>query len=355
MKIPTKLKAPSVLAAVLLLLSCALGVYSAGQSEAASARRIALAAAEVLGALDDEQRAKAFQDFAHGERKQWNYLPSVYPGVPLGELSVAQKRAVHRLLNAALSESGYHKTTTIMRLEQTLREAALAAGRDGEAEWRDASRYSLAFFGEPSDEEPWGFRLQGHHLSWNFSSVDQRISALPTFLGSNPAELRDGPLAGLRALPREEDLARELLASFDERQLGVAVVGEEAPQEVFWRPGREREVLGEPIGLAYGDLAAAQRETLWSLIETYANNLDEQLAARHLAKIERAGRETIRFAWMGSRERGEGHYYRIHGPTFVIEYDNTQNGANHVHSVWHDLTDDFGADLLRQHYDEKHR
>ncbi|MCA8971990.1 MAG: DUF3500 domain-containing protein [Planctomycetes bacterium] len=306
----------------------------------------------LLASFDEAQRAKATFPFADAERRQWHFVPNVYPGVQLNELSVAQKCLVHRLLISVLSASGYHKTTTIVRLEDTLRDIAEAAGRKDPR--RDPGRYSIAVFGEPSGDGGWGVRLQGHHVSWNFTTVDREtVLATPAFLGANPAEVRTGMHAGLRALPEEEDLGFELLGTLSETQKKTARLADTAPPDVVWGPGKTRESLGAPRGLAWTAMDERQRELLWRLIRVYLQNLEDWETAA--TKLLDAGRNEIHFAWMGATERGAGHYYRIQGPTFAIEYDNTQNGANHVHTVWHDLTNDFGVDALRAHYEQHHR
>lgn len=338
---------------LLLLVSCGVEPRVRSGPDSGDAQ-IAQAASAFVASLDAEQRASACLEFEDRERTAWHFVPGVYPGATLAQLDAIQRRALHRLLRAALSVSGYHKTTTIFGLEEVLRASAEAAGRSREAAIRDAGRYSVAVFGDPSSAAPWGFRLQGHHISWNFTSVDGHVSATPAFLGANPAEVHAGLFAGLRALPDEEDVARELLASLTPAQARVAVRAEQAPRDVLWGPDRLENVIGAPAGLAYADMDAAQRATLMRLVNVYVYNLTPRVAADAITRIEAAGRDGIHFLWIGARARDAGHYYRIHGPTFVIEYDNTQNGANHVHVVWHDRTDDFGLDTLRRHHERAH-
>lgn len=342
----SKFSAVSSLTILVLVAACASHSSRGGVADAAVA---------LLTALDDEQRSAACLAFDDAERTNWQFVPGAYPGIQFGDLSTSQRVAADRLLASVLSRSGLEKTRAIIGLEHVLREAALVAGRTGEVAMRDPDRFSIAIFGDPTSREPWGFRLQGHHISWNFSSIDDRVVAVPAFLGSNPAEVREGPHKGLRVLAAEEDRARALLATLSAAQRTDVMLSDRAPADVLWGPGRLKAVIGEPMGLAYAAMRVPQRELLWKLIEVYAKNLTADVAEAHLAKIEAAGRDAIRFAWMGSTERGKGHYYRIHGPTFVIEYDNVQNAANHAHCVWHDLSDDFGHDALRQHYlDEAH-
>ena len=329
-------------------------LFVAGQPDGPGAK-MAAAAVAFLDSLDEAQSKKARFAFDDAERTNWHFVPNIYPGVPFSDLSSGQKRAVHRLLHTVLSGSGYHKTTTIMKLEDTLREFAEAAGR--KAPHRDPGRYSVSFYGDPSKKSPWGFRLQGHHISWNFSLIDGRIAAsTPAFLGANPAEVQKGAHAGLRALPEEEDMARDLLAMFTDEQRDATILNHKAPRDVLWGPGKMKKVIGkERRGLSLKAMTGEQRELAWDLVRVYVRNLKPAVAKEEIRKIREAGLNEIHFAWMGSTKRGEGHYYRLHGPTFAIEYDNTQNGANHVHTVWHDLTNDFATDLLRQHYEKHHK
>lgn len=307
---------------------------------------LADATEQLLTSLSPELRAKATFAFDGAERTDWHFIPKDRVGVSLKEMSWQQRRAAHRLLRTALSNKGYLKATTIMSLEQVLRVLENDAAR------RDQEKYWFSVFGKPGHEKPWGWRIEGHHLSINFSSVSGVIAAsTPLFLGSNPAEIRSGPRAGLRVLSAEEDLARALVESLDEGQRAKALIATEAPRDVITAPGAKID-LGDPAGLAHSEMTTQQREGLWRLITEYANNLRIELADEELTQIQDAGRRNIYFAWAGSVESGEGHYYRIHGPTFIIEYDNTQNGANHVHTVWHSLTNDFGLDALKKHLTE---
>jgi len=201
-----------------------------------------------------------------------------------------------------------------------------------------------------ADKGVWGFRYEGHHVSFNFTMIDGMVrSSTPQFLGANPAEVRDGPKKGLRALPQEEDLARALLGSLTGAQKKTAIVGTDAPAEIVTGPSRTASRT-EDVGIAWPALDPKQQAQLVVLIEEHAAAQKSELAQERLAKIRAAGIEKVMFAWIGSAEKGAAHYYRIQGPTFLIEYDNTQNNANHVHTVWRDFDGDWGADLLAEHY-----
>jgi len=303
------------------------------------------AARAFLETLRPTLRAAAIRPFASEEWRNWHYVPRRREGVSLKQMNGAERAAALALLRAGLSARGYDKATGIVELEGILRKIELFGGFR-----RDPDLYNLTLFGKPSDDAPWGWRFEGHHLSLNFSSVTGRIVATPAFLGANPARVPEGPRKGWRVLGREEDLARRLLASLDSRQRSQAVISGDAPSEILFGPGRESPPA--PAGLCVAEMAPAQREMLWRLLEEYVGNLRPEDAERTRERIQGAGPQNIRFAWAGGERPGRGHYYRIQGPTFIVEYDNTQDGANHVHTVWRDLEQDLGGDLLARHYAE---
>jgi hypothetical protein len=218
-------------------------------------------------------------------------------------------------------------------------------------EYRDPGQYFVSIFGTPSSEAPWGWRFEGHHLSLNFSTLGAEIAVTPAFWGSNPAKVPEGTYAGWRVLNAEIDMARSLMATFSDDQLSTVVIATDAPRDIITGNSREAR-LDAFEGLSYADMNQEQRGHLWALVELFAHNLKSDIAQTELDRIEEAGLENLHFAWAGSREEGAAHYYRIHGPVTLIEYDNTQNNANHIHTVWRDLADDFGRDILRAHYDQ---
>jgi hypothetical protein len=311
----------------------------------------AKAAGAFLAGLSPEQKAKASFGFDDAERLNWHFIPRARKGLPVKEMSEDQRKLALALLAAGLSESGYKKATTIMTLEAILREME---GPNGKMV-RDPELYYVSIFGTPADGGTWGWRVEGHHVSINYTVVAGRfISGGPAFLGTNPGEVKTGPRQGLRVLGPDEELGRQLVKSLDDGQKKIAVLPGEALKEMLFVPDK-KPVLLDPPGIGWGQLKADQQALLWKLIEEYAQRLRGDVAARDLAAVEKAGKEKLVFAWMGGLERGEGHYYRIQGPGFTIEYDNTQNGANHVHSVWHDHADNFGANLLKEHYKADHK
>ena len=306
-------------------------------------------------ALGPDLTKKATFDFVGKERTDWNFVPMDRVGVNWHEMNLEQRRAAHSLLRTALSSQGFFKAVTIMSLEEELRR--LEADRPGVEQIRDPEKYWFALFGDPNSgdpagNEPWGWRVEGHHLSLNFSSVTgQVVSVTPAFFGTNPAELSSGPRAGLRVLGAEEDLARELITSCDKEQLKTAIIAEAAPSDVIAMPGLEIK-FGEPEGISADQMNDKQQAVLRKLLDELIGNFDDELKEKALHELEHAGFDKLHFAWAGSVKLGEGHYFRIHGPTLVIEYDNTQNDANHAHLVWHSPGNNFGADFLRRHYAE---
>lgn len=305
---------------------------------------MAEAANAFLAALTPEQRTQATFSFTAEERLNWHFIPRERKGLPLKDMTPAQKHLAHGLLSAGLSQRGYRKATTIMSLEDVLRILENDSGVR-----RNPEGYFFSIFGEPGEKGVWGYRVEGHHMSLNFTLVDGRVAGSPNFFGANPAEVRQGPRKGLRALRAEEDLGRELLLALTPEQKAVAVVSKEAYKDILTEASRKASLQGQPSGLSAAKMNAKQRALLQVLLEEYVNNMPGQIAQSRLEQIKRAGTNLF-FAWAGVEERGGPHYYRIQAPAFLVEYDNTQNNANHIHSVWRDFTGDFGLDLLGEHY-----
>ncbi|PYV93036.1 MAG: hypothetical protein DMG05_02785 [Acidobacteria bacterium] len=319
---------------------------------AKTSAEMATAARGFLAALNPEQKVKASLKFEDDERMRWHFIPdSMWPrkGIPFKELDGAQRKLAHSFLSTGLSRRGYLKATTIMSLEAILKEL-----EQGKGPVRDSDLYFFSIFGEPLETQTWGWRVEGHHLSLNFTVVKgELIATAPTFFGSNPAEVKAGPRQGLRVLAKEEDLARELLHSLDESHRSLAIIMKAAPDDIITKNSRRVEP-SSPAGLPASQMTQKQKDQLMTLLEEYAHNMPEELAAGELEKLHQAGVDKIHFAWAGGLNRGERHYYRIQGPTFLVEYDNTQNNANHIHTVWRSFDGDFGVDLLRLHYEQDH-
>jgi hypothetical protein len=301
-----------------------------------------------LSSLTAEQKAKATFDFDGTERTNWHFIPRARKGLPIKEMTQEQRLLAHGLLATGLSHRGYTKAVSIMSLEAVL--AELEKGKAG-GPVRDPEQYFVSIFGTPG-VEPWGWRVEGHHLSLNFTAAGGAAPSMtPSFFGTNPGEVKEGARAGTRILGNEEELGRTLVKSLNDDQKTKAIILKEAPKEIVNVPGRN-DTKAE--GIAWADLNAGQREGLMKLIQEYVGRHRPDLAAEDLEKLKKAGLEKIYFAWAGGLERGEPHYYRVQGGSFVLEYDNVQNGANHVHSVWRDFDHDFGVDLLGEHYKAAH-
>ncbi len=367
--------------------------------------RMAQAASDWLSSLSTDQRRKAARDFpANDERTLWYYTPTEQGGLPLVEMDPSQQRLAHRLVASGLSAPGYVTAATIMGLENILDAIegwhTTYPGRTAPNRGRDPQLYFVTVFGEPGTGS-WGWRVGGHHISFHYTIVDGRIaSPTPLFFGSNPAEAHMVGPGVLRPLAGEEDLGRELLRALDAEQLATAVLAPVAPTDIVQsnrvavengalprataqlfnaslpeasvraflesdgrhqnRPRTPEEYLvalrydSAPKGLPATRMTAGQRELLAALIRQYVDRLPEEIADLHRTRVTGPALEAMHFAWAGGREHRQPHYYRIQGPRLLIEYDNTQNDANHIHAVWRDPEGDFGADLLAEHYKHAH-
>lgn len=332
-----------------LLCACiiAFGPLPATASEEIAAREMSDAANNFLAALTPEQKAKAVFELKDDERLNWHFIPRDRKGLPLKEMTTGQRHLATALLASAMSQEGLMKSVTIMSLEDILRDI-----EQGKGPVRDPERYFFSIFGKPAAQATWGWRVEGHHLALNFTVANGKaVSTTPSFFGSNPGQVREGPRQGLRVLGVEEELGRQLVKSLDESQRKAAVFAETAPKEIITEATRKVSAL-TPAGLSAAKLTPAQVETLRKLISEYVRRYRTELADEDLRKIEKAGIANVTFAWAGGLEPGTGHYYRVQGPTFLLEYDNTQNNANHVHAVWRDFDGDFGEDLLKAHYQQ---
>ena len=368
----------------------------------ASARRavaasMAVEASAFLDSLDDVQRAAAHWPWPSGdERRRWFYTPTDHGGLPLALMRPAQHRLAHRLLASGLSQAGYVTAATIIGLDNILDHVEGWTVDFDRQRGRDPLMYYVRVFGEPGSDAPWSWRFGGHHLSVHFTIADGELVAnTPCFMGADPAS---APLLGphpLRPLAGVEDLGRQLVRALDDAQRSVAIVSHRAPTDLvggnrpalvdgadtiplpdIWRDrfdgevgafldraqrSLEKRVALEPAdveafrytvvpkGLPASQLSGDQRSMLDELLRLYVGRLPDAVADEELAKFAGAGLDELRLLWAGGLEPGEPHYYRIHGPTLVVEYDNTARGANHVHTVWRDPRGDFGDDVLAQH------
>ena len=324
-------------------------LLSSAYTRTHSAPLMVTTANSFLSSLTPDQLSKAKFAFTDEERMNWHFIPKERKGLPLKDMTPPQKHLAQALLAAGLSQRGYIKAISIMSLEDILRILEKDSGVR-----RNPEGYFFSIFGEPAEKGTWGYRVEGHHLSQNFTIVNGSVVGSPSFFGTNPAEIREGPRKGLRVLAHEDDFGRELLNALTAEQKNVAIVDKTAYKDIFTMASRKAALENQPNGLAASKMNAKQRELLQQLLDEYAYNMPDQLAQAREEKIKKAG-SNLHFAWAGVAEKGGPHYYRIQAPTFLIEYDNTQNEANHIHSVWRDYEGDFGMDLLKQHYEASHK
>lgn len=328
--------------ASLLLASIAvvgLALWAGAQVEPTGSR-MAVAADRFVESLTPFQTAKATYPYDSPERLKWHFIPQPRKGLPIKELKPEQRALAFGLLQSGLSGAGFLKATTIMSLEQILLELEKGSGPV-----RDPELYYLTIFGKPGERGKWGWRIEGHHLSLNFTLEDGKITAAtPAFFGANPGEIRQGPRQGVRTLADRDERALRLVQALDEGQRKKAVFAEKAPGDI--RAAATPQPPTDPAaGIAAADMTADQRIGLKALVESYAMDMPDEVAKAWLDDISIAGVENIKFTWAGPADRSQGHAYRVQGPTFLIEFNNTQNNANHVHSVWRNTLGDFGIPL----------
>ncbi|WP_254448766.1 DUF3500 domain-containing protein [Spirosoma rhododendri] len=311
----------------------------------------------LLRLLTPAQRQQTVFRFDDEERFDWHYIPRERKGLPLRAMNAQQQQAARKLLQRCLSQDGYRKAEEIMALENVLR---AIENRPSNDTYRDPDQYAFSIFGDPSGKDPWSWRIDGHHLSMQFLIVTgpdgagRVLAQTPIFFGSNPAVVRaDVPQKGKQVLKDETARAFELLASLDSAQVRRATLAAVAYPDIV--TGNRRKLSLERMdGLRLGDMNGHQRDLFMQLVQVYLNRYRVTLASQQLDKLTKAGLDELRFAWAGDLTptlgAGKGWYYRIHGPTVLIEYDNTQTNANHIHTVVRDLTNDFGLDALEEHY-----
>jgi hypothetical protein len=310
---------------------------------------MAEAALGLLESLDADARAAARYPLAPEHHRDWHYVPrSPRPGLALKHVSGEQRDLVFTLLASALSERGVQRVREILLLERILGELT------GRPDFRDPQNYALAIFGDPAGSTPWAWRFEGHHISLTFTiAPGLGIAVTPSFFGTNPSTVPPHhEHGGLRPLAARQDLAFELLADLNPAQRRTAILQTDSFRDILTGPGRE-DSLRRPQGLALEAMSGAQRDQTVKLIEDYAHHMRPDHAAPALRAMHEAGTEKLHFAWAGATTPGTCHYYRLHGPTLLVEYDNTE--PNHTHPVWHDPRDNFGDDLLRRHHEHAHQ
>jgi hypothetical protein len=329
----------------------ALGAQTTRRTETLPSERVVSALARVI---PDSTRPVATFAFDTTERSNWFYVPLDRRGLTLARMSPEARALVDTLLLSGLSPSGFATAKNIMRHEAILHDIEAAGPPEGRRNVRDSSKYYLSLFGTPDQSDVWGWRVEGHHLSVNFTGIGGSTQVVsPLFMGANPAKVLSGPRAGLRILAAEEDAARALVLMLDDARRRVAIFSDTAFVEIETRNDPKARSLGKE-GLRAADMSAPERAQLRRLVDVYANRMSAAARAHAMRDIDDGGFGELRFAWAGGTAVGQAHYYRIHGPTILIEYDNQQTNANHIHTVWRDLRHDFGGDLLADHY-RKHK
>ena len=343
----SRLTAIRLSVAAFLVVACTGAMVVASQRSAVAMSK---AATQFLASLTPDQKSKAVFAFDSEERTRWHFIPNeMFPrkGLMIKDMSESQRGLAHDLLRTGLSARGYLKVTSIMQLEDILK--VVEAGRKFA---RNKEEYLFAVFGTPGDKGQWGWRVEGHHVSLRFSIVDGGIkgdvASSPMFLGSNPAEVQEGEKKGFRVLADEEDAARALVTALPMELQKQAVVNAVAPGDILTMNKNDIAPLPNQ-GVLYSALPASAQALFTKLIEVYTGNMEADVANERMNRIKSAGLANVRFAWLGETAKGKKHYYMVQGPTFLIEYDNTQNDGNHIHSVWRDFNGDFGRDILREH------
>jgi hypothetical protein len=306
------------------------------------------AAQDFLADLDDAQKAQATFAMDNPEREDWHFVPFERKGLTLKEMRPDQQHLAIGLLHTALSYDGFRKATQIMSLEKILWDL------EAQAPKRDSAKYYVSVFGTPSATGTWGWRFEGHHMSMNFTIVDgKNVAITPSFMGANPGEVLEGNRKGLQVLQLEETLGFDLINALDDAQKKTAIILEKSPEEVITKDDHHVNPLS-PVGLNAAQMTPAQKAKLQEIIDVYVRRYRPELADGELAKIAAAGWEKLNFAWAGATQSGQGHYYRVQGATFLIEFDNTQNNAHHPHAVLRDFANDFGTGFLKQHLQAEH-
>ena len=303
-------------------------------------------AVDFIQSLSKAQKYYTVLPFTELNRFSWHYVPTyMYPrdGIAVKDLDNDQKIKLEALLQAYLSKEGYKKVKDIMSFEYILREV------EPDNPTRIPGDYKIALYGQPGKDSIWSWKFTGHHIGLNFTIVDDKLAFAPLFFGANPGIVQSGPQKGFQLFKTEEELGLQLMLSLNATQQQQATIQLEAFNDILSTNAPKFEPLA-PAGIEEQQLSAAQKSILNQLIIAYLYAMPPYIAKVRMDRIATEDKGSIRFGWAGAKEQGKGHYYRIQGKTFLIEFDNTQNNANHVHAVWRDFNGDYGQDLIREHY-----
>jgi len=305
------------------------------------------AAKSFVNSLNAEQKAKATFEYMDGERIFWYYPPMNRHGLALRDMEPAQRESAMAIMASGLTSESYEQAKLIIEHEDVL--GPLEKEQGIKTFVRDTELYYFTIFGEAGGKDPWGWRVEGHHISIHFSVWgDKVIGMTPFFFGANPAEVRKGPKNGLRILGAREDLAFDLMDSLDEKQVAESIICDAAPADIVTFNSSKASLMTYE-GLPASKMSGTQKELFMALISEYVNQVHTDLAEQKLAELKKTGLDHLYLGWAGPVSKDSPHYYRIHGGDFVVEFDNRQDGANHIHSVWRDVENDFAADVLRDH------
>ncbi|WP_138989413.1 DUF3500 domain-containing protein [Larkinella sp. C7] len=324
---------------------------------------------QFLSTLDAGELQKTQFAFADSLRKKWTNLPVGLvprPGIAYGTLSDQSRLAFHRVLSAMLSSQGYLKTTSIMQLDDILNTLYQQAFDQGKIDQKTLTmvqnlkwshgNYYISVWGKPQTTEPWGLNFGGHHLALSLTADGQQVSMSPYFIGTDPSEVKSAKYAGLRVLSKEEDYGFMLINALTDKQKALATLRQDVPKDIITSPQGSQRIT-QYYGISARQFDEGQKALLTLLIQEYTHNFEHWKAHQLFNKIVKSGIDKVYFAWIGSHENNKPHYYIINGPDFLIEYDNVgfQNDGNHIHAILREKGNDFGEDMLKQHYLESHK
>ena len=316
-------------------------------THAAAVSQMTEACSNFLNSLNSDQKAKTVYSYLDGERIFWYYPPLNRHGLPLREMDAKPRQLAYAVMASGLTDKSYEQAKLIIEHEDIL--GPLEVEQDKVTFLRDTERYYFTIFGEPGGSDPWGWRVEGHHVCLNYSIWNDKVIAVtPFFFGANPAEVRKGPKNGLRILGDREDLAFELMESLDAGQQSKAIIYDEAPLDILTY-NSSKVSLPREEGLPASRMSGTQQEMLMALVTLYVSQVRSDVAQERLDAFKTDGIDGIHLAWAGPVDKSKAHYYRLHGGDFLVEFDNRQDGANHIHSVYRDVENDFASDVLRQH------
>jgi len=352
---------------VIILIIILLPIFS--KSKAQTPAKLVEVTTRFINTLSVSEQKSAIYSFEDKKRVFWTNLPvgqMPRPGIRYGDLSDSSRLVFHRVLTEILSSQGYLKTTSIMQLDDILNVLYQKAFDDGQIKkelltmtqnlkW-DHGNYYISFFGMPTLDGNWSISLGGHHIALTMTTNGKKISVSPYFIGTDPAEVKSGKYAGLRVLSKEEDYGFLLVHSLTDKQKAKAVLSRSIPKDIITNP-KSSQRIDTYDGISTEEFSEVQKAYLNFIIQEYVHNFEHEKAHEILDKMKKSGFKNMYFAWIGSLENNKPHYYMIHSPEFLIEYDNVgfQNDGNHIHAIFRETGNDFGEDILKQHYSESHK